>query len=119
MLQLTILTILILQLDIIKLIFLYSSEFAYYFIKSRTLFVIFCFRSQRRVSLAKKNFSPIALKLFLGAFQQISRLFLFVCRFFFFFPLLFFFRLLPRVLSGTISSSPVQDTKNLKICPGR
>ena len=33
--------------------------------------------------------------------------------------LLLLFRLLPRVLTGTISSGPVQDTKNLKICPGR
>ena len=33
--------------------------------------------------------------------------------------LLLLFRSLPRVPTGTISSGPVQDTKNLKICPGR
>ena len=33
--------------------------------------------------------------------------------------LLLLFRSLPRVQTGTISSGPVQDTKNLKICPGR
>ena len=33
--------------------------------------------------------------------------------------LLLLFRSLPRAPTGTISSGPVQDTKNLKICPGR
>ena len=32
---------------------------------------------------------------------------------------LLLFRSLPRVQTGTISSGPVQDTKNLKIRPGR
>ena len=33
--------------------------------------------------------------------------------------LLLLFRSLPRVQTVTISSGPVQDTKNLKIYPGR
>ena len=32
---------------------------------------------------------------------------------------LLLFRSLPPVQTGTISSGPVKDTKNLKICPGR
>ena len=60
-------------------------------------------------------FSWIALKMFLGAFHKISRLFSFFCHFF----VLFFCKIsVPsffRVLSGTISSALVKDAKNLKI----
>ena len=76
-------------------------------IKSRTsvrdflLWIAAGFRSQ-------KNFLfRIALKLFLGTFQQISRTFFFLPGFFF---LLLFFRLLARVLSVDYSSETVQDT---------
>ena len=84
-------------------------------IKSRTLFVIFCFRTAQGFARMKNFFLRIALKIFLSVFHQISRLFFFFCPVFFF----LLFRLLPRVQTGTISSGPVQVTKILKICPGR
>ena len=80
-------------------------------------FVIFCFRIARRVSLTQKNFFVrIALKIFLGAFQQISRLFFFLPGFVFFLSLLFrLFYGRFRVLSSSISSETVKVAKILKI----
>ena len=85
------------------------------FIKSRTLFVIFCFRSQRRVSLAKNFVFSDHAKKIVGRVSSNFPTFFFAG---FFFPLLFIFRHFPlniRAISGTISFAPVKDTKNLKI----
>ena len=84
-------------------------------VKSRTLFVIFCFRKPVGFRSQKFFFSRITLKNFFGAFHQISRLFFFLLVFFFhyyFFPS--FTLRLPRMLSGTISSAPVQGRRNVK-----
>ena len=63
-------------------------------IKLRTLkFAIFCFHKPVGFRSQKKIFSRIALKIFLGMFHQISRLFFFFARFFLFFIL--FILLLP------------------------
>ena len=85
-----------------------------YRIKLRTLFAIFCFRSQRRVfrSQKKKIFSDRAQTYFGHVSSNFPTFF---CRFFFhyfFFPS--FTPRLPRVLLGTISSAPVQGRRNVK-----
>ena len=80
-------------------------------VKLRTLFAISCFRTTWGFARMKKKFSPIALKLFLGAFHQISRLFFF-CPVFF---LYYYYSGHFFVLTGTISSETVCDAKKQTI----
>ena len=59
------------------------------FIKSRTLFVISCFRSQRRVSLAKNFFFSDRAQIFFGRVSSNFPTFFFFCPVFFFFFIIF------------------------------
>ena len=86
--------------------------FFFIIIKSRTSEVrdFLLSLKSHSVSLAKNFLFRIALKLFLGTFQQISRTFFFV-RFLFFH---YFYSVALRVLSVDYSSETVQDIRNLK-----
>ena len=97
--------------------FSFFSGFFFFIIKLRTLFAISCFQIAQDFARKKKIFSDRA-QTFFGHVSSNFPTFFFLAGFFFFF-FFFVFRLLRRVLSGTISSGPVKDTKNLKICPGR